>query len=144
MRKFVQYAVKIMILVVILIICGLIFWACSGEKKPEKTADVDYQIISDQEVPEEMRKLIEERKEKEFRLSFSDANNMYLAVGYGRQETGGYSISVKEIYQAGELLYIDTELHGPMPEETDDTADSTCSPWIVVKLPLNDLTVYFT
>ena len=82
MRKFVHYAVKIMILVVILIICGLIFWACSGEKKPEKTADVDYQIISDQEVPEEMQKLIEERKEKEFRLSFSDGNNMYLAPGH--------------------------------------------------------------
>lgn len=38
---------------------------------------------------------------------------MYLVVGYGRQDCGGYSIQVKECYLTETSLVLDTELTGP-------------------------------
>lgn len=143
MKKYTVYAAKALILLGILIICGFIFWACGTESKPEKTGDISFTVVPEGEVPEELQKLIDERKESEFRLSFSEGENLYLVVGYGRQETGGYSIQVKDLYLAGDLIYMDTELLGPLPEETADAKDSTAAPWIVVKMQQMDKTIYF-
>lgn len=143
MRRFAVYAAKALILLGILIGCGFIFWACGSDTKPEKTGDISYTIVPEGEVPEELQKLIDERKESEFRLSFSEGENLYLAVGYGRQETGGYSIQLKELYLAGDVIYMDTELQGPLPEETTDVQDSTAAPWLVVKMQQMDKTIFF-
>lgn len=143
MRRFAVYAAKALILLGILTICGFIFWSCGTDTKPEKTGDISYTIVPEEEVPEELQKLIDERKESEFRLSFSEGENLYLVVGYGRQETGGYSIQVKDLYLAGDVIYIDTELQGPLPEETESVQDSTAAPWIAVKMQQIDKTIYF-
>ena len=39
-------------------------------------------------------------------------------VGYGEQATGGYSISVNELYLTENSIVIDTELKGPEKGET--------------------------
>lgn len=143
MKKYTVYAAKALILLGILIVCGFVFWACGTDSKPEKTGDISYTVVPEDEIPEELHKLIEERKESEFRLSFSDGENLYLAAGYGRQETGGYSIQVKELYLADDVIYMDTELLGPLPEETADSGDSTAAPWIAVKMQQMDKTIYF-
>lgn len=143
MRKYTVYAAKALVLLVIVIACGFVFWACGSDSRPEKTGDVSYTVVPDDEVPEELMKLIDERKESEFRLSFSEGENLYLVVGYGRQETGGYSIQIRDLYLAGDVLYMDTELLGPLPEETADAKDSTAAPWLVVKMQQMDKTIYF-
>lgn len=143
MRKITIYAGKALILFGILILCGMILWACGSNTKPEKTGDLSYEIVPDEKVPAELQKLIDERKESEFRLSFSEGENLYLVVGYGRQETGGYSIQLKELYLADDVIYMNTELLGPLPEETADAKDSTAAPWIVVKMQKMDKTIYF-
>ena len=143
MRKYTVYAAKALILLVIVIACGFVFWACSSDSRPEKTGDISYTVVPENEVPEELLKLIDERRETEFRLSFSEGENLYLVVGYGRQETGGYSIQIKDLYLAGDVIYLDTELLGPLPEETADTKDSTAAPWLEVKMQQMDKTIYF-
>ncbi|MCI7097399.1 MAG: protease complex subunit PrcB family protein [Lachnospiraceae bacterium] len=143
MRKYTVYAAKALILLVIVIACGFVFWACSSDSRPEKTGDISYTVVPENEVPEELLKLIDERRETEFRLSFSEGENLYLVVGYGRQETGGYSIQIKDLYLAGDVIYLDTELLGPLPEETADTKDSTAAPWLAVKMQQMDKTIYF-
>ena len=131
MRKYTVYAAKVLILLVIVIACGFVFWACSSDSRPEKTGDISYTVVPENEVPEE------------FRLSFSEGENLYLVVGYGRQETGGYSIQIKDLYLAGDVIYLDTELLGPLPEETADAKDSTAAPWLAVKMQQMDKTIYF-
>lgn len=143
MRKFAVYAAKTAILLVMLTVIGFIFWACGSETKPEKTGEISYEVVSAENVPEELQKLIQERMESEFRLSFSEGEDLYLVVGYGRQETGGYSIQIRDLYLAGDVIYMDTELQGPLPEETADVKDSTAAPWIVVKMQKMDKTIYF-
>ena len=143
MRNYAVYAAKALILLGMIVVCGFIFWACGTDAKPEKTGDVSYFVVPEEEVPEELQKLIDERLESEFRLSFSEGETLYLAVGYGRQETGGYSIQVKDLYLADDMIYIDTELQGPLPEETESAKDSTAAPWLVVKMQQMDKTIYF-
>lgn len=134
---------KPIMLLGIAVLCGMIFGGCGDNQKPEKTGDVSYEIVPEADLPEELAKLIEERKESEFRLSFSDEKNLYLIVGYGRQETGGYSIQIKDLYLAEDVIYIDTELQGPLPEETANAEESTQTPYIVVKMDMTDKTIYF-
>lgn len=143
MKKSWTYIVKQFILVGMSVLCGILFWACGSDQKPEKTGDVSYEIVPEGELPEELAKLIQERKENEFRLSFSDEESLYLIVGYGRQQTGGYSIQIKDLYLAEDVIYIDTELQGPLPEETADVEESTQTPYIVVKMEMTDKTIYF-
>ena len=38
-------------------------------------------------------------------------------MGYGTQQTGGYSIAVNDLYETANAVYIDTNLIGPSPEE---------------------------
>ena len=38
-------------------------------------------------------------------------------MGYGTQETGGYSIAVNALYETANAIYVDTNLIGPAPED---------------------------
>lgn len=143
MRKIAVYAAKACILLLMLSAVGFIFWACEKESKPEKTGEIEYAVVPQEDVPKELLDLIEERKETEFRLSFSEGEDLYLVVGYGQQETGGYSIRILDLYLAEDVIYLDTELQGPLPEETTSVQDDTAAPWIVIKMQKMDKTIYF-
>lgn len=143
MRKIAVYAAKAGILLLMLSAVGFLFWACGKESKPEKTGEIEYAVVPEEDVPKELLDLIEERKETEFRLSFSEGEDLYLVVGYGQQETGGYSIRILDLYLAEDVIYLDTELQGPLPEETTNMQDDTAAPWIVIKMQKMDKTIYF-
>ena len=55
-------------------------------------------MLEEEAVPEELKQEIEERKEMDFKLTYEDNGKLYIARGYGEKETGGYSISVKDVY----------------------------------------------
>ena len=88
-----------------------------------------------------IKKLIEERKESEFRLSFSDGENLYLAAGYGRQETGGYSIQVEELGMTGSAVFFRTKLLGP--SDLGESGGEPSYPYIVIKTAYRERTVQF-
>ena len=49
----------------------------------------------------------------EFQFIYQSGEDLYIAKGYGRQETSGYSIQAKELYLTKDCLVFDTELTGP-------------------------------
>ena len=53
-------------------------------------------------------------------------------MGYGIQPTGGYSISVEELYLSTNAIYINTNLIGPMKGETVTEVESY--PYLVVQI----------
>lgn len=63
-----------------------------------KIEDVEFTVLEEESVPEELKQEIEERKEMDFKLTYEDNGKLYIARGYGEKETGGYSISVKDVY----------------------------------------------
>lgn len=104
--------------------------APSGQER-KKIKDVDYTILEKRDIPEKLAEAIEQKKGAEFKLSFEADNDLYLAHGYGEQETGGYSIVVRDLYLTANALYFDTELLGPKNGSNPQKKPSY--PYIVVK-----------
>ena len=72
---------------------------------------------------------------------------MYICVGYGKQETGGYSITINELYLTANAIYMDTNLIGPEPESRElyhaQEKDGASYPYVVVKMEYLDKSVVF-
>jgi len=61
--------------------------------------------------------------------------------GYGKQPTGGYSITVNDFYQSNDDLVFDTELFGPKKDDTFSTLPSY--PYIIIKTEFRENPVVF-
>lgn len=119
-------------------ICGLC--GCSLMSTEEvKLRDLDFTILGEEMVPQELAAMIEERKADAFKMTYSDNENLYICVGYGQQETGGYSITVDELYLTEEAVHVQTTLLGPDVSEKGNKTPSY--PYVVIKTEYLDLPV---
>lgn len=96
-----------LVLAAVLSGCGLIRIE-EEERKP-----VDYTVVERQDIPAALDEIMNEKKEKEFQLSYEMGEALYLAKGYGRQMSGGYSIQVEELGVSSNGLFFVTRLIGP-------------------------------
>lgn len=119
-------------------ICFLIF-GCSEVDKKQKLEDVPFSIVTEEDISEQLKTIIEEKKQAPFQLSYSDGEDLYLVVGYGEQSTGGYSIEVPDVYITATNLVIDTNLLGP--EGTPVGGKSY--PYVVVLVEKQELPVLY-
>lgn len=124
----------------VLLVVALLAWvfvvrfltACSVEKDDlEKVRDLEFTVVGDTDLPEELKHVIGEKKAAPFKLTYTDGQNLYIVVGYGEQETGGYSISVRELYLTENAIVADTELLGPQAAE--QTGSEKSYPYIVIR-----------
>jgi hypothetical protein len=106
-----------------------------------KLRDLDFTILSEDVVPDELKKIIDEKQGQEFRLTYSDNDNLYICIGYGEQQGGGYSITVNELYLTDDAIYVNTALL--KPDKTSDAKISTSCPYVVIKTEHLDETVIF-
>lgn len=97
----------VLVLAAVLSGCGLIRIE-EEERKP-----VDYTVVERQDIPAALDEIMNEKKEKEFQLSYETGEALYLAKGYGRQMSGGYSIQVEELGASSNGLFFVTRLIGP-------------------------------
>ena len=129
---------KIMVLILAVILC---LTGCSSANKPEKTEDLEFTVVAEEEIPQELRTLIDSKKQSEFRLTYSDAEFLYLVAGYGEQATGGYSIQVEELGVTSQAIFFKTKLIGP--SDTKITLSPPSYPYIVVKMAYRKEPVIF-
>lgn len=135
-----KYIISALLLIVLL--CDAVcLGGCGKEKQKEKVKSINYTVVPEEDIPEDLLEIIEPRKEVPFQLTFSDQSYLYIVKGYGEQETGGYNIVVNDFYQTEDSLYLDTELFGPSAGSTIDGRISY--PYIVLKIELIDLPVTF-
>ena len=105
---------------------------CSVEKEnQDKVRDLEFTVVGEADLPEELKNLVMEKKAAPFKLTYSNDQGLYIVVGYGEQATGGYSISVNELYLTENSIVIDTELKGP--EKGEDVGAEKSYPYIVAK-----------
>lgn len=97
----------VLVLAAVLSGCGLIRIE-EEERKP-----VDYTVVERQDIPAALDEIMNEKKEREFHLSYETGEALYLAKGYGRQMSGGYSIQVEELGASSNGLFFVTRLIGP-------------------------------
>lgn len=106
-----------------------------------KLRDLDFTVLSEEKIPEELMSIIEEKKKEPFQITYTDKEYLYICTGYGEQATGGYSIAVNELYLTDTAVYVSTSLLGP---ESADKNNATASyPYIVIKTEYLDQTVIF-
>ncbi len=110
------------------------------QEKPEKI-NLAFTVVDEARLPEELLKLVAEKKEASFKMTYADSGYLYLCVGYGKQDSGGYSITVDDLYASGEMIYLDTSLIGP--KQAKELSKTPSYPYIVIKTPFEDKTVVF-
>lgn len=115
---------------------------CSVEKKePEKIRDLEFALVEDSRVPESLMVLIKEKKVSEMKITMDDGEAKYIVAGYGTQKTGGYSISVDELYLTDNAIHINTTLIGPAKGEVVPETESF--PYVVLRMEYLDKSVVF-
>ncbi len=127
------------LLILILIGSPLLLTGCKSEDPGgKKIKDLEFTVLEDADVPEPLMKMINEKKQEPFRLSYSDVENLYIVVGYGEQPTGGYSITVNEVYLTDDAIVVDTNLVGP--SENEQVTNALTYPYVVIKTGFLDKT----
>ena len=111
------------------------------EEAPEKVRDLELTVVAKENLPEELLQIVESKKATPFKFTFNDGEYLYICVGYGEQESGGYSITVEDLYLTQNAIYAKTCLIGPGPDVPDDGVYSY--PYIVLKTEYLDYSVVF-
>lgn len=117
---------------------------CSGCKvvriEEEEGKAVEYTIVKQEEIPEEIESLIEEKKQQEFQMTYQIGEDLYLVRGYGQQMTGGYSIQVLSLSASDSAIFLETKLLGSSAENQNRVPSY---PVIVVKMKYREQPVCF-
>lgn len=138
---------KIVRKIVVLCLTAAVFMlaGCSVlSEESIKLQDIGFTVVSEEKQPEELKKIIDEKKQSPFRLTYSDSEYLYIAIGYGEQPEGGYSIAVNDLYLTEDNIYVSTTLLGP--ENTNERVQGTKTPsypYIVLKMDYSDKPVVF-
>lgn len=106
-----------------------------------KVRDLDFTVVADTDIPQELKQVIAEKQQSPFKLTYSDDKNLYIVVGYGKQASGGYSIAVNDLYLTDNSIVLDTELIGP--DKGENTGTEPSYPFIVIKTEMSELPVVF-
>lgn len=125
----------IIMILLLCLLCGCSF----ATEKEEDRRDLAYTVVSEDELPGELKDLIETKKTEPFKMTYEDQGYLYIVQGYGQKPTAGFSIQLNELYETGNAIFFSAVLIGP--EEQNAPADSF--PYIVVKTEYQEKTVVF-
>lgn len=121
---------------VIVCLCGLLLGCSTKRSTEQKIKDLKFTVVEDLDVPSEIKELIDEKKIEPFQFTYATKSNLYLVVGYGKQETGGFSITMDELYETQNSVCMKTTLIGPGSSEKKENVKSY--PYLVVRTEFID------
>ena len=81
------------------------------------------------------------KKSEPFQMSYADQGSLYIARGYGKQPTSGYSVTVTRLYETENSICISTDLLGP--EKGEETKEAATYPYVVVRLDYVEKDIIF-
>lgn len=130
--RLIKKAKKLAALVTVTAVMMLSILGCEMEEATgDKLKDIDFTVVGEDQQPEALKDIIAERSAEPFQISYTIGEDLYIAIGYGEQPSGGYSISINEFYEADDTLIIDTTLIGP--GKAENVTNTPTKPYIVIK-----------
>lgn len=130
------------ILLLVLSMVSFFTWGCSFAKVSSANVEtLEYTVMKEADYPEEIVKLLEENKEREFQMTYQDGAYLYLLKGYGKQETGGYSIQIADLSLWDNAIHLQTTLMGPPKDQ--ELSKEPSYPYLVIKMEYRDEPVIF-
>ena len=124
---------KLLFFFFLAMLTGVISGCAKKEKEIPKVKDLEYTVLEESEVPEELLEKIGEKKAEAFDITYQSDGYLYIARGYGTQRTSGYSVRILELYESTEGIVFSSELIGPRRDELVLQIETW--PYIVIKLP---------
>lgn len=101
----------------------------------------EYTVMKEEDFPEKVKEIIAENRANEFQMTYQDKGYLYLMKGYGKQETGGYSIQIEDLSLWENAIHLQTVLLGP--EDGEELKDEPSYPCLVVKMKYREEPVIF-
>lgn len=133
---------QVLMIMACVLTVGIVLSGCTIKDGSDmRLRDVEFTVLAEDEIPPEFLDFIIGKQSDPFKLTYTTDQYLYIAAGYGKQETGGYSIAVKDCYMTENALVFDTELIGPSTSE--DSIPGASYPYIVIKTERTDATVIF-
>ncbi|HIQ92841.1 MAG TPA: protease complex subunit PrcB family protein [Candidatus Copromonas avistercoris] len=118
------------------------FTGCRADEEDSgKIRDLDFTVVGEGDVPGELARIIAQKREGSFRLTYADGSDMYIVIGEGPQQGGGYSVTVNELYLTDNAVVIQTELLGP--EKGEASGADMSYPVLIVKTQYMEEPVVF-
>ena len=115
-------------------VCVLLLCACSVRKEDaKKLRDMEFTVVDPLEIPRELQEDIDDKKENVFKITYADEGYLYIARGYGKQDTSGYSVEVKSCYESKDSICLKTNLLGPPRGE--EVVEGTLTMTIMCRMP---------
>ena len=120
----------------------LLLAGCTLTEKKEITGEpLDFTVVPAEDVPDELKTILEANKESEMMISYRIGDYLYIIRGYGKQETGGCSIAVDQLILAEDGIHFSSTLMGP--DAGEEIPKEPSCPDVVVKLPWLEQEVFF-
>lgn len=134
-------SIKIVCAVVVFLLAIQIS-GCEGNYKGSETGrSLEYTVLGETKIPEELLSQIEEKKAEGFELTYRDNEYLYIAKGFGEQKTSGCSISVTNLTSEDQVIYFESKL--VIPQENENVNSVSSFPYIVIKTELIEFPVVF-
>ena len=144
-RRLPKRARKVLtVLGVLMVILGGIaaFTGCQSENSEETQGEeLEFTVTGEADIPAALKELIDKKREKPFKLTYADGQEMYIVIGEGPQKGGGYSVAVNTLPGTSNFLVPRTALMGPEAGEAKGTENSY--PVLIVKTEYRDKPVVF-
>lgn len=123
--RLVSLFIPIMAGVILLQGCGV------SNVKEKKLEDLDYTVLREDEIPEELMNEIVSKQEEGFKLTYRKDEYLYIAEGFGKLPGADYSIEIAELYRTKNGIFFDAILFGP--SKNVDNSRTNGYPYIVIK-----------
>lgn len=72
-----------------------------GERTP-----LAYTVVETAELPSSAQEMIQEKKDRDFQMTYQKGDTVYLIRGYGKKMSGGYSIQVAELSVSSTAVFL--------------------------------------
>lgn len=137
--------IKAALLLVLLFSLAFVVMGCNQKKEDGAKKDIEFTVCSRENLPEELLSIIEEKKEKMCKFTYTNGSFMYIVVCYGEKERENLNVVVNDLFMTSNAIYIDTTLKTDAVTATDSVATGEFSmyPYIVLKCEKYDVPVVF-
>lgn len=125
----------------VFVFCVLLCSCALLDTSDKKMSEIMFEVVDIEMLPEEIQTMVDEKKTSAFRMAYHTDTATYIILGYGQQETSGYSIQVNDVYQGENGIWVDTDLIGPAKSESVEMTLSY--PFVVIKTEKIDQTIRF-
>lgn len=125
----------------VLLLVGILSGCVSQIGDGKKVRDLEYTVVPQADIPEELKEMLEEERERPMRFFYTTEGYTYIIIGYGEQKTSGYSIQIDELYETEEEVIVKSTLLGPKKDE--ETKETKTYPYLVLKTEENEKDMVF-